>query len=297
MEILGVGARRAGVVSARRSRWRCRPWRTPRPGYTTIFDGTATGSDASFDKWAQVGGGDIALQSDGTMRTSSGFGMRWYTVKPFGDVSLKVDYRDARTTEGYSNGGVLVRFPDPRTPAAQTPASWSYDWAGASGPFPPAKHYQGDPPASGRSRRPIPADWAPAWCRSSAARRCRSTTRRTSARRIRARPARSTASPTSTRRAPAPTCGTPGRGVAHDGDPHRRPAVHGARRRQGHQPVGRRGADALPGPRAGRPADDGAPARRRLHRPAGHGTATSSPTATCASRSWPRRRATRRPRS
>src|SRR5688572_16454671 len=93
------------------------------PGYTTIFDGTATGSDASFDKWAQAGGGDIALQPDGSMRTSSGFGMRWYTAKPYGDVSLKVDYRDARTVAGHSNGGVLVRFPDPRTPASQTPAS------------------------------------------------------------------------------------------------------------------------------------------------------------------------------
>src|SRR3954447_2222972 len=68
------------------------------PGYTTIFDGSATGSDASFDKWAQVGGGDIALQPDGTMRSSGGFGMRWYTVRSFGDMSLKVDFRDARTT-------------------------------------------------------------------------------------------------------------------------------------------------------------------------------------------------------
>jgi hypothetical protein len=141
-------------------------------GYTTIFDGSATGSDASFDKWAQVGGGNIALQADGTMRTSSGFGMRWYTVKPYGDVSLKVDYRDARTAPGYSNGGVLVRFPDPRTPASQTPTSWSYDWPGASGPFPPAKHYQSNPAATDLGLQTscqraipslIPADWAPAW--------------------------------------------------------------------------------------------------------------------------------------
>ena len=41
------------------------------PGYTTIFDGTATGSNASFDKWAQVGGGNISLQ-DGVMHTSGG---------------------------------------------------------------------------------------------------------------------------------------------------------------------------------------------------------------------------------
>jgi hypothetical protein len=142
------------------------------PGYPTIFDGTPTGSDASFDKWAQVGGGNIALQADGTMRTSSGFGMRWYTVKSFGDMSLKVDYRDARTEPGWSNGGVLVRFPDPRTPAAQTPTAWSYDWAGASGPFPPAKHYQSDPASADLGLQTscqraipslIPAEWAPAW--------------------------------------------------------------------------------------------------------------------------------------
>ena len=106
------------------------------------------------------------------MRTSGGFGMRWYTVKSFGDMSLKVDFRDARTQPGYSNGGVLVRFPDPRTPAAQTPAAWSYDWAGAGGPFPPAKHYQSDPAATDLGLQTscqraipslIPADWAPAW--------------------------------------------------------------------------------------------------------------------------------------
>ena len=134
------------------------------PGYTTIFDGTASGSDASFDKWAYAGGGSVALQADGTLRSSGGFGMRWYTVKPFGDVSLKVDYRDARgSAPGNSNGGVLVRFPDPRTPADQTPASWSYDWKGASGPFPPAKQYAGAPGCQRAIPSVLPADWAPAW--------------------------------------------------------------------------------------------------------------------------------------
>jgi hypothetical protein len=141
------------------------------PGYTTIFDGSATGTDASFDKWAQVGGGNIALQADGTMRTSGGFGMRWYTVRSFGDMSLKVEYRDARSAAGYSNGGVLVRFPDPRA-TATAPTSWSYDWPGASGPFPPAKRYASDPSAADLGLQTscqraipsaIPADWAPAW--------------------------------------------------------------------------------------------------------------------------------------
>ena len=86
--ILGAGARRAGVVLGAALALAAPAVAHAEPGYTTIFDGTATGSDASFDKWAQVGGGDIALQGDGTMRTSGGFGMRWYTVKPFGDWLL-----------------------------------------------------------------------------------------------------------------------------------------------------------------------------------------------------------------
>jgi hypothetical protein len=163
LQILGVRSTRLGAVLGAALALTVPGVALAEPGYTTIFDGTATGTDASFDKWAQVGGGDIALQSDGTMRTSGGFGMRWYTVKPFGDVSLKVEYRDARTTAGNSNGGVLVRFPDPRTPAAQTPTSWSYDWQGASGPFPPAKHYQGEPACQRAIPSAIPAAWAAAW--------------------------------------------------------------------------------------------------------------------------------------
>ncbi|WP_053226369.1 3-keto-disaccharide hydrolase [Solirubrobacter soli] len=133
------------------------------PGYTTIYDGTATGSDASFDKWAMVGGGSIDRQADGVMRSSGGFGMRWYTVKRFGDMSLKVDFRDARSTPGYSNGGVLVRFPNPMTPAAETPASWSYDWKGAGGPFPPAKQYSSEPGCQRVQPSLLPASWLPAW--------------------------------------------------------------------------------------------------------------------------------------
>lgn len=134
------------------------------PGYTTIYDGTATGSDASFDKWAMVGGGSIDRQADGAMRTAGGFGMRWYTAKAFGDVSLKVDYRDARgSAAGYSNGGVLVRFPNPTTPAAETPATWSYDWKGAGGPFPPAKQYTGAPGCQRAIPDLLPPSWRPAW--------------------------------------------------------------------------------------------------------------------------------------
>ena len=122
-------------------------------GYTTIFDGTATGTDASFDKWAQSGPGDFTLQPDGSIRGTGGLGMRWYTVKPFGDVSLKVDYRDSRTEPGYSNGGVMVRSPNPVAPQESFPTTWSYDWPGAPGPWPAARHYQSDPAAERRGDR------------------------------------------------------------------------------------------------------------------------------------------------
>ena len=117
-------------------------------GYTTIFDGTATGSNASFDKWAQSGPGGFTLQPDGSIRSFGGLGMRWYTLKQYGDISLKVDYRDSRTAPGYSNGGVMVRSPDPLAPLSAFPTTWSYDWPGLPGPWPPAKHYQSDPAAA-----------------------------------------------------------------------------------------------------------------------------------------------------
>jgi Domain of Unknown Function (DUF1080) len=113
-------------------------------GYTTLLDGTATGTAASFDKWVMTGQGNYTLQADGSIKPMGGLGALVYD-KPFGNVSFKVDFKDARTNAGYSNGGVMVRVPDWRVPLAQRPTSWSYDWAGASGPFPPAQHYQNDP--------------------------------------------------------------------------------------------------------------------------------------------------------
>ncbi len=54
--------------------------------------------------------------------------------------------------------------------------------------------------------------------------------------------------------------------VAHDGDPHDRPAVHGPGRRRDHQPV--RQLDPQDRLAQRRPADDGAPEPARLHRAA-----------------------------
>jgi hypothetical protein len=147
----------------------------PEPGFEYIFDGTATGSDASFDKWLSANGATaVTLDPElGAMNpNTSGFGMKWYPVRALGDVVVKLEYMwPAGATP---NGGVMVRFPEPRyvgTTAevlAQKPTGYNYDvcpgalpvcgllepaesttysWAGASGPFPPASDAS-DPPAS-----------------------------------------------------------------------------------------------------------------------------------------------------
>lgn len=87
-------------------------------GYRYLFDGTAE----SLSHWVQAPGGSFALQPDGSIRTIGGLGMLWYADKEFGDFSLRLQYRDARTDGAFSNSGVFVRFPDPRVPLDQRPA-------------------------------------------------------------------------------------------------------------------------------------------------------------------------------
>jgi hypothetical protein len=66
--------------------------------------------------------GQFTLQPDGTIRGSGGLGMLWYAGQQYGDFSVRLQFRDARTDGGSANSGVLVRFPDPRTPLDQRPA-------------------------------------------------------------------------------------------------------------------------------------------------------------------------------
>ena len=78
----------------------------PERGFEYIFDGTATGSDASFDKWLSANGAtavtlDPAL---GAMNpNTSGFGMKWYPVRALGNVVIRLEYMwpdwGARPTE------------------------------------------------------------------------------------------------------------------------------------------------------------------------------------------------------
>jgi hypothetical protein len=146
----------------------------PEPGFEYIFDGTATGSDASFDKWVAANGATaVTLDPElGAMNpNTSGFGMKWYPVRPLGNAVVKLDYMWPDIPDATPNGGVMVRFPDPRYSGsttqvlAQKPAGYNYDlcpsaapafcglpapaasttyaWQGGDGPYPPPFEYSG----------------------------------------------------------------------------------------------------------------------------------------------------------
>jgi len=84
-------------------------------GYEWIFDGTST------DGWSQAPEGEFDLQPDGTLHSSGGMGMLWYSGKAYGDFSVRLQFRDVAPAGDRANSGVLTRFPDPRTPLGQRP--------------------------------------------------------------------------------------------------------------------------------------------------------------------------------
>ncbi|MGI5994036.1 MAG: ThuA domain-containing protein [Saccharomonospora viridis] len=88
-------------------------------GYEAIFDGTPQ----SLEGWQQAPGGNFELQPDGSLRSSGGLGMLWYSAEAYGDFSLKLQFRDIAPGEHRANSGVFVRFPDPRTPVDERPVS------------------------------------------------------------------------------------------------------------------------------------------------------------------------------
>jgi hypothetical protein len=86
------------------------PWTTYQSSDEQIFDGTA----ASLAQWKQAGAGRFDLMGDGSggITPVGGLGMLWYP-KPYGDYKLKLQFREGRTDNGFSNGGVFIRFPNP----------------------------------------------------------------------------------------------------------------------------------------------------------------------------------------
>ncbi|MER5915076.1 ThuA domain-containing protein [Streptomyces sp. NPDC001982] len=73
----------------------------PENGYRPLFDGS------SLDGWQQAGPGSFTLSDDGTLTSTGGLGLLWYTPSDFGSYSLKLDWEAA----GDDNSGVFVGFP------------------------------------------------------------------------------------------------------------------------------------------------------------------------------------------
>lgn len=94
-------------------------------GYQQIFDGTAE----SFDDWAYAGSGGFDLLDDGTMRSrvgdTGGFGTLWYTPAQFGDLSLRLQFRDDAPGDARANSGVQVRFPALDAPVEGCPTTFN----------------------------------------------------------------------------------------------------------------------------------------------------------------------------
>ncbi|TDT42888.1 Ig-like protein group 3 [Streptomyces sp. BK208] len=92
-------------------------------GYRTIMDG----SQDSFAKWEQVGGGSFGLNADGSITSSTstpGMGMLWFPERTYGDFSLKLQWRDDAAGTANTNGGVFVRFPQVHDHPEESRPEW-----------------------------------------------------------------------------------------------------------------------------------------------------------------------------
>ncbi|GHA72893.1 OmpL47-type beta-barrel domain-containing protein [Streptomyces anthocyanicus] len=92
-------------------------------GYRTILDG----SQESFAKWEQVGGGSFGLNPDGSITSSTstpGMGMLWFPERKYGDFSLKLQWRDDAAGTANTNGGVFVRFPQVHDHPEESRPEW-----------------------------------------------------------------------------------------------------------------------------------------------------------------------------
>jgi hypothetical protein len=94
-------------------------------GYEVIFDGSRT----CFQRWRYAGGSAVTLQPDGTLKSGPGapnLGTLWYAARPYGDFSLRLQFRDDSPIAGKrANSGVHVRFPAPRPPVPGCPMTFN----------------------------------------------------------------------------------------------------------------------------------------------------------------------------
>ncbi|HET6546995.1 MAG TPA: ThuA domain-containing protein [Solirubrobacter sp.] len=93
------------------------PW----TAYASKDEQILDASDASLAQWQQAPSGHFERMDDGSggITPVGGLGMLWYPVKAYGDFKVKLQFREGRTDGGHSNGGVFVRFPDPRGEARE----------------------------------------------------------------------------------------------------------------------------------------------------------------------------------
>ncbi|MFJ4269096.1 OmpL47-type beta-barrel domain-containing protein [Streptomyces coelicoflavus] len=98
-----------------------------RPGQTEGYRNILDGSQESFAKWEQVGGGSFALNADGSITSSTstpGMGMLWFPERKYGDFSLKLQWRDDAAGTNNTNGGVFVRFPQVHDHPEESRPEW-----------------------------------------------------------------------------------------------------------------------------------------------------------------------------
>jgi type 1 glutamine amidotransferase len=81
--------------AANRTKADCRP----ETGYTALYNGSTTG-------WSQTGPGSFT-NSNGTLTSTGGMGMLWYSAKEYRSYSLKLDWM----MPGDDNSGVVIGFP------------------------------------------------------------------------------------------------------------------------------------------------------------------------------------------
>ncbi|MDN3246561.1 family 16 glycoside hydrolase [Streptomyces sp. ZSW22] len=97
------------------------------PGQTEGYRAILDGSQESFAKWQQVGGGSFALNEDGSITSSTstpGMGMLWFPERKYGDFSLKLQWRDDAPGTANTNGGVFVRFPQVHDHPEESRPEW-----------------------------------------------------------------------------------------------------------------------------------------------------------------------------
>ncbi|MGX1509898.1 plastocyanin [Streptomyces collinus] len=97
------------------------------PGQTEGYRAILDGSQESFAKWEQVGGGSFGLNPDGSITSSTstpGMGMLWFPERKYGDFSLKLQWRDDAAGTTNTNGGVFVRFPQVHDHPEESRPEW-----------------------------------------------------------------------------------------------------------------------------------------------------------------------------